>query len=227
MRAVLAGLDPSVTRALARVCAAEGFDVDIPATPGALLAAPNFASDTVLVFDVDHAGPAVLWHLSGLRNLGSASPAVVLTASGTFPERSAALCAGANDFLAKPFSSEQFVAVARCLAWRTMDREEGAFTFGEASLVRPAQCLLLSGRFVRLTFTEFALLELLMGAHPATLGRRELAELLWASGVPAGHWLDAVVAHLNVALSCGDVPLTVRSVRGVGFRLTRPTTRQR
>src|SRR5437016_9543526 len=103
---------------LERTLAAEGHDVSSAADGGAALAAVELAVPDLVVLDVAMPGLDGFAVCRRLRGKGLALPILLLTARDAVPDRVAGLDAGADDYLVKPFASEELVARVRALLRR-------------------------------------------------------------------------------------------------------------
>lgn len=156
------------------------------------------------------------------RQLRSFSDAyvVMLTARGEEVDRIVGLSIGADDYMVKPFSPRELVARVRALLRRPRSARSTAQASGLAvdSATRQVS---VDGRNIRLTNTEFALLEALARDPGVVFARAQLLETVWGSDfVGDDHVLDVHVGNLRRKL--GDdsaTPRFVETVRGIGFRL--------
>src|SRR3954470_13760627 len=103
---------------LARTLAAEGFEVAVAADGGAALAAAERALPDVIVLDVAMPGMDGLAVCRRLRAKGGTTPVLMLPAADALPDRVRGLQAGADDYLVKPFATEELVARLRALTRR-------------------------------------------------------------------------------------------------------------
>jgi two-component system, OmpR family, response regulator MprA len=208
--------DASIRRMLERTLVAEGYDVAAVADGGAALAAIERSVPDVLVLDVAMPGVDGLSVTRRLRGKGLSVPILLLTARDALEERVAGLDAGADDYLVKPFESEELSARLRALLRRNRPPEEH-LAFADVSLDVQAGTARRGGRDLELTRREAQLLELLL-RNPRTVITRERAlEDVWGGeGEASLNVVDRYVAYLRRKL--GE-PLLIHTVRGVGFRL--------
>jgi two-component system response regulator MprA len=208
--------DPPLLRMLARTLGAEGFEVEVAPDGGAALAAAERALPDVIVLDVGLPGIDGLSVCRRLRAKGLSTPVLMLTARDAVPDRVAGLEAGADDYLVKPFATEELVARLRALTRRGGSSGGGdALAFADVRLDLSARTAVRGDRRATLTGRETALLELLMrDPHDVLTRERALAELWDDAAVP--NVVDRYVARLREKL--GE-PALIRTVRGVGFTL--------
>jgi two-component system response regulator MprA len=208
--------DASIRRMLERTLVAEGYEVAAVADGGAALAAVERSMPDVLVVDVGMPGVDGLALTRRLRAKGLGVPILLLTARDALEERVAGLDAGADDYVVKPFESEELIARLRALLRRNRPPEE-QLAFADLSLEVHTGTARRGGSDLELTRREAELLELLL-RHPRTVVTREVAlEEVWGGeGAASLNVVDRYVAYLRRKL--GDPPL-IRTVRGLGFRL--------
>src|SRR5213080_4448010 len=125
--------DSPIRRMLERTFAAEGYRVEAAAGGGEALAAVERAVPDLLVLDVAMPGIDGLAVCRRLRSRGLAVPILLLTARDAVPERVAGLDAGADDYLVKPFASDELLARARALLRRGNEPGE-LLAFGDLVL---------------------------------------------------------------------------------------------
>jgi two-component system response regulator MprA len=206
--------DHSLRRMLERSLLAEGFDVQGVADGGAALAAIERAAPDLVVLDIAMPGMDGIAVCRRLRAKGFASPVLMLTARDAVADRVAGLEAGADDYLVKPFATEELVARLHALT-----RRGGAgarrLAFGELTLELDTRELRRGDRTIELTAREADLLELLMRSPRRVVTRERALADVWLNGASPSV-VDAYVMRLRAKL--GDPPL-IRTVRGSGFML--------
>src|SRR5919199_5503938 len=110
--------DASIRRMLERTLAAEGYEVAAVGDGGAALAAVERSVPDAIVLDVAMPGLDGLAVTRRLRAKGLAVPVLLLTARDAIEERVAGLDAGADDYLVKPFDTQELTARVRALLRR-------------------------------------------------------------------------------------------------------------
>jgi two-component system OmpR family response regulator len=152
-----------------------------------------------------------------LRADGVWSPVLMLTARDAVDDRVAGLDAGADDYLAKPFSFDELLARLRALARRSPSERPTMLTVGELRL-DPAARRVWSGPVeVELSAKEFALLELFMRNPGAVLTRDQLLDGAWdMSFERRSNVIDVYVRYIRNKVGRD----TIETVRGMGYRLS-------
>jgi two-component system response regulator MprA len=208
--------DAPIRRMLDRTLSAEGYVVETAADGGEALAAVERSAPDLVVLDVGMPGVDGLAVSRRLRAKGLSVPVLLLTARDSVPDRVAGLDAGADDYLVKPFATEELLARVRALLRRGKSPEE-LLAFGDLTLdvaTRVAQrgeiTLLLSER-------EADLLALLLRNARRVVSRDQAIGEIW-EGDASANVVDRYVSNLRHKL--GE-PRLIETVRGVGFIIGR------
>jgi two-component system OmpR family response regulator len=147
-------------------------------------------------------------------------PVLMLTARTGVDARIEGLDAGADDYLAKPFSFGELAARIRALVRRDLGGRPTILRVGDLTLDPAPRRVTRAGRHVELTAKEFALLELLM-RHPGdVLTRAYILEHVWDFAYdPASNVVDQYVGSLRRKLDRPFDRDDIQTVRGAGYRL--------
>jgi two-component system response regulator MprA len=211
--------DAPILRMLARTLEAEGYAVEAAADGGAALAAVERSLPDAIVLDVTMPGLDGLAVTRRLRAKGLRVPILLLTARDAVHERVAGLDAGADDYLAKPFDTEELSARVRALLRRNQPPGDAPLAFADLTLDAATGLAHRGGRELELTRREAELLELLLRNARGVVTRELALEEVWGGeGEATPNAVDRYVAYLRRKL--GDPPL-IHTVRGVGFKLDR------
>jgi DNA-binding response OmpR family regulator len=153
-----------------------------------------------------------------LREAGDV-PIIMLTARGDEADRVLGLEIGADDYMAKPFSTRELVARMRAIGRRVVVAPEPS-SLGRLRIDARLREATLDGTPLHLTAKEYQLLALLAEDPGAVVDRRHILETVWEPNFfGSGKTLDFHVATLRRKL--GD-PRWIENRRGVGFRLIAP-----
>jgi len=217
--------EPQIVRALQLKLRSEGYEVDTAGTAAEALAAAAARPPEAIILDVllpDGRGIDVCREL----RQWSAAPILVLSAVGDESEKIAALDAGADDYVTKPFSVEELLARLRAGLRRTGPSREAVLEIGNLTLDLERHLVTMDERPVSLTPTEYDLLRLLaqnegkLMTHPAIL--REV----WGPAYrEESNYLHVYVSQLRRKIEPDPArPRYLLTVAGVGYRLVDPLT---
>jgi two-component system response regulator MprA len=200
---------------LVRTLQADGYSTDEAADgASALVRAEAWAPD-MIVLDVVMPGMDGLAVARRLRDKGDKVPILFLTARDAVSDRVEGLDAGGDDYLVKPFATDELQARIRALLRR--GRTGGRLSYGDLTLEPDARVATRGGRRLQLTGREAELLTLLVQRAGLVVTREQALIAVWGEGrLPTANTVDRYVAYLRVKL--GDPPL-IHTVRGVGFQL--------
>jgi two-component system, OmpR family, phosphate regulon response regulator PhoB len=146
-------------------------------------------------------------------------PILMLTARGDEPDKIAGLDAGADDYITKPFSTQELLARIRAvLRRRAPEQASETVTIGDLALDAATHRVTWRGRSLKVGPTEFKLLNYLM-KHPERVhSRSQLLDKVWGDHVfIEERTVDVHVKRLREAL--GGAGTMIETVRGAGYRL--------
>lgn len=147
-------------------------------------------------------------------------PIIMLTARSDEADRVAGLDAGADDYMAKPFSTKEMLARIRAvLRRRAPEPAEGRLTLGDLTLDVGTHRVAFHDQPLKLGPTEFKLLQYLMSHAERVHSRGQLLDKVWGDHVfIEERTVDVHIKRLREALGAAGV--MVETVRGAGYRLT-------
>ncbi|SDL93319.1 two-component system, OmpR family, phosphate regulon response regulator PhoB [Oryzisolibacter propanilivorax] len=147
-------------------------------------------------------------------------PLVMLTARGDEPDKIAGLDAGADDYVTKPFSTQELLARMRAVLRRRAPLQSGEnVIIGALALDAATHRVAWQGQPLKLGPTEFRLLHYLMTHAERVHSRAQLLDHVWGDHVfIEERTVDVHIKRLREAL--GDAAAMVETVRGAGYRLT-------
>jgi two-component system response regulator MprA len=204
--------DAPIRRMLDRTLSAEGYAVETAADGGEALAAVERSTPDLVVLDVGMPGVDGLSVSRRLRAKGLAVPVLLLTARDSVPDRVAGLDAGADDYLVKPFATEELLARVRALLRRGKSPGE-LLAFGDLTLDPATRAAQRGGTALLLSEREADLLALLLRNARRVVTREHAITEIW-QGDATANVVDRYVSNLRRKL--GEPPL-IETVRGVGF----------
>jgi two-component system, OmpR family, phosphate regulon response regulator PhoB len=150
------------------------------------------------------------------------TPILMLTARGDEPDKIAGLDAGADDYITKPFSTQELLARIRAvLRRRAPEQASDVVRVGGLQLDGATHRVSFNDQAIKLGPTEFKLLNYLMHHAERVHSRSQLLDRVWGDHVfIEERTVDVHVKRLREAL--GEAGVLVETVRGVGYRLTAP-----
>ncbi len=163
-----------------------------------------------------------------LRASGSHLPVLVLTDADDARTPCIALDAGADGFLAAPFTTPELVARIRAILRRSERPQSPTIEVGELSIDLSGRIASVAGQPLKLTVSQFALLEFLARRRGRVVTRRLIIDQLYSgTNVPASIPIDVFVHGIRKQLRLAHSRTVVETVRCVGFSLVaygvRPT----
>ena len=155
-----------------------------------------------------------------LRHAGNQTPILILTARDAVPDIVKGLDLGADDYLTKPFSFEVFLARLRTVARRGSAPRPTCLRVADLTLDPASRQALRGRREIRLSPTEYRLLELLMRRAGRVVTRTAIVEAVWGlENDVEENTLDAFVRLLRGKVDKGFSPKLIQTVRGIGYCL--------
>jgi DNA-binding response OmpR family regulator len=158
-----------------------------------------------------------------LRRVGADVPVLMLTAKGQVEDRVSGLDAGADDYLVKPFSTEELLARVRALLRRVQRKAKGVLLLqlGAVQVDLIKQTAVKGKQAVALSAREFAMLRLLAEAEGEPVTRERFLDVVWGYGAfPTTRTVDNHIAGLRTKLEATpENPKWIKTVHGVGYRL--------
>jgi two-component system, OmpR family, KDP operon response regulator KdpE len=216
--------ESQILRALQTSLQGAGYEVEVAATAAqALTSAATHPPDGVILDLMlpDGSGTDVCRELRSWTNV----PIVVLSAVGDEQEKVAALDAGADDYVTKPFGIDELLARLRA-ALRRVDAVAGPVVeLGELVVDLERRLVTLRGEPVSLTPTEFELLRLFVRNEGKLLTHPTILREVWGPRYgDESHYLHVYVSQLRRKIELDPArPRFLLTEPGAGYRLVRPS----
>ena len=224
MRVLVVDDEPQILRALQLKLSSEGYDVETARTAEETLTAAAARPPEAVILDLllpDGRGTDVCREL---RQWYSA-PILVLSAVGDEGEKVAALDAGADDYVTKPFGVEELLARLRAALRRTAPSPQPVLGIGELEIDLERRLVTMSGRPVALTRIEYDLLRLLAQNEGKLLTHPTILREVWGPAYgQESNYLHVHVSHLRRKIEPDPArPRYVLTEPGIGYRLVDAT----
>jgi two-component system, OmpR family, response regulator MprA len=220
-RVLLVDDDPRLLLALRRALSLKGFAVETARDAGEALRFIEQRWGDIIVLDVMM--PVVDGiALCRLIRDRVQSPILMLTALDSVPDRVAGLEAGADDYLTKPFATEELIARIQALLRRARPEQARVITltFGDVALNTGTWEASRAGRRLTLTSKEFRILEALMRAPDRVLTREDILSAAWQDEEAVeSNVVDVHMASLRGKLEAEGDARIIQTIRGVGYAL--------
>ncbi|HUY10865.1 MAG TPA: response regulator transcription factor [Candidatus Dormibacteraeota bacterium] len=146
-------------------------------------------------------------------------PVIMLTAKDRVPDRVAGLDVGANDYLAKPFATEELLARVRAQL-REREPQDRSIRFKDVVMDRDRHEVTRAGKQIALTAKEYALLEYLLLHRSKVHSRDELFNGVWGSDfLGDSNLIDVYIRYLRSKIEDGYDEKLITTVRGIGYTI--------
>ena len=155
-----------------------------------------------------------------LRKKKNTTPVLMLTARNTVKDKVSGLNAGADDYLAKPFSFEELLARVRALLRRPKDQNLNVLKIADLELNQLTNEVKRSNKLINLTSKEYALLEYFMLHANQVVTRTMLSEHVWHEDFDSfSNVIDVYIKYLRNKIDDGFKQKLIHTVRGRGYVL--------
>ncbi|MBI1236703.1 response regulator transcription factor [Hyphobacterium indicum] len=219
MRVLVVEDDPDLNRQLNRALTDAGYAVDV-ATDGE---EGHFLGDTepydAVVLDLGLPQIDGVTVLERWRQEGRVFPVLILTARDRWSEKVAGFDAGADDYLTKPFHTEELLARLRALTRRAAGHASSSIDCGALSVDTRGARVFIDGAPVKLTSHEFRLISYMAHHQDRVISRSELVEHIYDQDFDRdSNTIEVFVGRLRKKIGQDRI----ETVRGLGYRLIDP-----
>ena len=221
MRILVIDDEPAIRRFLRTSLGAEGYDVLEAADGETGLAMLRRNAVDLLVLDLGLPGMDGLEVLSKLRESGSSLPVIVLSSRTDETGKVKALDIGADDYVTKPFGTDELLARIRA-AMRHRLQQEGEkpiFKTGDLTVDLVRRIVTVGGAEVKLTPREYDILRMFVAHAGKVLTHKFLLREVWGEGADV-QYLRIYIRTLRQKLEANpEQPSLIQTEQGVGYRL--------
>jgi two-component system KDP operon response regulator KdpE len=224
-RVLIVDDEPQFLRALSTNLRGAGYEVDTAATAADALAAAPLRPPDAVILDLllpDGSGRDVCREL----RTWSKAPIILVSAVGDDDEKIAALDAGADDYVTKPFAIDELLARLRAVLRRVGSPADPVLDVGPISVDLERSAVTVSGEPVHLTPHEFKILRLLALNEGKLLTHRAILREVWGPAYgDESNYLHVYVSQLRRKLEPDPArPRYLLTESGAGYRLVAPAT---
>lgn len=220
MRILIVEDEVRLAEALGQIMAEQRYQADLTHTGPDGLEYGLTGGYDVIVLDVMLPGMDGLEVARQLRKARISTPILMLTARDEVPDKVSGLDHGADDYMTKPFASEELLARVRALARRQGEVQAEALAYADLTLNLSTRCLQCGGKEVRLGFKEFEVLRLLIAYPKMVVPKEDIIVRVWGAESDAeDNNVEVYVSFLRKKLLFLGSNVTIRTVRKVGYFL--------
>ena len=159
--------------------------------------------------------------LKQLRKSGISTPVIMLTAKSQIEDRVRGLDLGADDYLTKPFATEELLARLRSITRRKGNVvNDNILTYGDISLNLDTYDLDVNNENIRLTLKEFEIIKYFMERPKCVVSKDDLITKLWGfdSEVEYNN-IEVYISFIRKKLTYLKSNVSIVTIRGVGYRM--------
>lgn len=155
-----------------------------------------------------------------MRRQGISTPVLMLTARTSTGDKVEGLDAGADDYMTKPFESEELLARIRALLRRKGDVVIDEITFADIKLDLTTHDLFCGDKSVHLSGKEFEVMEMLMSTSARIVSKQDLLTRIWGlDGEASENSVEAYISFLRKKLQHVGSKVQITTLRMLGYRL--------
>lgn len=200
----------------------QGLAVDLAATLEDGLALVATCGYDLILLDLRLPDGNGLDLLRRLRATRVEIPVIVLSAADSVEDRVAGLCGGADDYVVKPFAIEELTARIGAVLRRPGRTLGLTLQSGNVGFNSVSREVVIDGRGIALPRRELATLEALMRADGRVVTREMLEDTVYAlEDDRQSNVLESTISRLRRRLETEQASISIRAVRGVGYRIER------
>ncbi len=218
MRCLVVEDEPKVAEYIARGFREERFTVDVASDGAIALDLTTKFSYDLMILDLMLPQMSGSELLQRVRQRGSSTPVLVLTAKHSTADKVRHFEAGADDYLTKPFAFAELLVRSKALLRRGPAARESVLRLADLEIDRLSQQVRRAGKRIELTSKEYALLEFLMANSGRILSRTMIIEHVWDQSFQRlTNIVDVYVRHLRSKVDDPFPTKLIRTIRGSGY----------
>ncbi len=221
MRVLLVEDEGGLSQALTEIFKKNRINIDAVLTGTDGLEYAESKIYDVIILDIMLPGIDGITILKTLRENHNNVPVILLTAKDEVSDKIAGLDAGADDYLTKPFSTDELLARVRALSRRKGDVKNDSTTFCDLTLSKK-NCELQSaaGDAIKLSLKEYQILDLLFEHPHQIITKEQLIEKIWGGDSNAEYNnVEVYISFIRKKIENLKVGVRIRTARGIGYSL--------
>lgn len=221
MRILLVEDEEGLSQALTEIFKKNRFTVDAVLNGREGLKYAMTGNYDVIVLDIMLPEIDGITILKTLRKNHNNVPVILLTAKDEISDKIAGLDAGADDYLTKPFSTDELLARVRALSRRKGDLKDDSVTFGDLTLSKKnCELQAAGGEAIKLSLKEYQILDLLFENPHQVITKEQLIEKIWGGDSNAEYNnVEVYISFIRKKLENLKVKVRIRTARGIGYSL--------
>lgn len=199
---------------------ADGYSVDVSFDGKDAIDILEYTEYDGVVLDIMLPGADGYQVLKSIRNKGKNTPVLFLTARDSIDDRVKGLDSGANDYLVKPFALKELSARVRAMTRALYGKTTNIIAVADLELDSESHKVIRSGREIKLSAKEFALLEYLMINKGKVLSREKIEDHIWNFDYEGGtNVVDVYIRYLRKKVDEGFDKKLIHTIRGRGYKI--------
>jgi DNA-binding response OmpR family regulator len=222
MSILLADDDPVLATSLSKFLESEGYSVHTALDENTMLAELYRQNYKLIILDLNFGVTDGLHLLEKLRSDGVETPVIVVSARTKPDERIHSLHLGADDYVTKPCHYAEVAARVEAVLRRKSDPSLRVLRVEDLELDPARRKVRRGKREIRLSPTEFGLLQLLMAHAGETVERQTLLKETWGTQETDSNLVDVYVNYLRKKVDSFSAEKLIQTVRRIGYRLGPP-----
>ncbi len=221
MRVLLVEDEGGLSQALTEIFKKNRINIDAVLTGTNGLEYAESKIYDVIILDIMLPGIDGITILKTLRENHNNVPVILLTAKDEVSDKIAGLDAGADDYLTKPFSTDELLARVRALSRRKGDVKNDSTTFCDLTLSKK-NCELQSaaGDAIKLSLKEYQILDLLFEHPHQIITKEQLIDKIWGGDSNAEYNnVEVYISFIRKKIENLKVGVRIRTAKGIGYSL--------
>jgi heavy metal response regulator len=220
MRVLIVEDDKKVGGFLKQGLQEEQYAVDVCRSGSDALHLSQVNPYDVIILDIMLPGMDGFTVCREMRQKGTLTPILMLTAKDEIADKVTGLSEGADDYLTKPFSFDELLARIRALLRRSQDYKTKVLKAGDLELDPIKRTVMRTGKKIDLTGKEYALLEYLLRNRGRTVTPSMILEHVWDMNyVGSSNIVNVYINHLRNKIDKDFRNKLIQTIRGHGFRI--------